>query len=316
MRPVAIADDATGALEVGATLAKLGIPARVTFDLESPLGDCVTIFDTESRHLPDEAAAERVRSVALRANRNSPLYKKIDSTLRGPIAAELAALAETFPDRPIALIPAYPALGRTVRQGRVFVHGVPLEQTAFARDPRLPVHSSEIAGAIDAETDADLDRIAASLHPATIVAGSGGFVSRWAKLVGLPTGEPPPLPKIDSWLLICGSRHPTSLAQAEAAPMPKLLAANTGSPEEIAAELAARAAREIERTTPDAVLIFGGDTAFALWQALHVREIAPLGEALPGVAISTAPGHPVFVTKAGGFGDPALALTLVEKFRR
>jgi uncharacterized protein YgbK (DUF1537 family) len=312
---VAIADDATGALEVGATLAKLGVPARVIFDPAAPLADHVTIFDTESRHLPDEEAAERVRQIARRAEPNSPIYKKIDSTLRGPIAAELAALAEIFPDRPIALIPAYPALGRTVRQGRVYVHGVPLEQTAFARDPRLPVHSSEIAGAIDAETDADLDRIAASLHPATIVAGSGGFVSLWAKLSGLPTGAPPPLPKLNSWLLVCGSRHPMSLEQAESAPIPKILATGTGSPDEIAARLAQEAVREIRASQPAAVLIFGGDTAFALWQALGIAELTPLGEALPGVAVSTAPGHPIFVTKAGGFGDPTLALALVEKFK-
>jgi len=215
-----------------------------------------------------------------------------------------------------------------VRDGRLYVHGVPLDQTDFAYDPRRPVHSSRVADlvpgfpALDAETDADLDRIAASLDPATLVAGSGGFVSRWAKLAGLETRDPPPPPRIDPgrWLLVCGSRHPVSLRQAELAPMPKLLATDgppgKGSPNRIVAELAERAALEIRQRTPEAVLIFGGDTAFALWQTLGIVELTPLGEALPGVAISTAPGHPVFVTKAGGFGDATLPLALVEKFKR
>jgi D-threonate/D-erythronate kinase len=55
------------------------------------------------------------------------LYKKIDSTLRGNWVAEVAALQ---PLAGLAIVaPAFPATGRTVRGGRVFVRGVPLGET-------------------------------------------------------------------------------------------------------------------------------------------------------------------------------------------
>ncbi|WP_436408673.1 four-carbon acid sugar kinase family protein [Burkholderia gladioli] len=55
------------------------------------------------------------------------LYKKIDSTLRGNWAAEVAALAALA--GPAIVAPAFPATGRGVIDGRVLVRGVPLEDT-------------------------------------------------------------------------------------------------------------------------------------------------------------------------------------------
>ncbi len=69
------------------------------------------------------------------------LYKKIDSTLRGNWTAEVAALQ---PFAGLAIVaPAFPATGRTVRDGCVLVHGAPLETTDTwklehaGRDPGL-----------------------------------------------------------------------------------------------------------------------------------------------------------------------------------
>ena len=66
------------------------------------------------------------------------LFKKIDSTLRGHIGAEIAALLSArqgttgSPLRQrtiIVLAPAFPALGRTTVQGRQLLNGIPLEDT-------------------------------------------------------------------------------------------------------------------------------------------------------------------------------------------
>jgi uncharacterized protein YgbK (DUF1537 family) len=61
------------------------------------------------------------------------MFKKIDSTLRGQPAAEIAALCAALRElgRPACglLAPANPPMGRSTRDGRVFVHGQPLEQT-------------------------------------------------------------------------------------------------------------------------------------------------------------------------------------------
>jgi uncharacterized protein YgbK (DUF1537 family) len=59
----------------------------------------------------------------------------------------------------------------------------------------------------------------------------------------------------------------------------------------------------------DTMIIFGGDTARSLMKALGIREIEPLGEALPGVPVSRIihSGRPLtLITKAGGFGGPDL----------
>ena len=59
----------------------------------------------------------------------------------------------------------------------------------------------------------------------------------------------------------------------------------------------------------------GGDTAFATFRALGIREASVTGEIMPGIAMGKmrADGRSVtFITKAGGFGD---ADVLVEIFR-
>lgn len=47
--------------------------------------------------------------------------------------------------RMAVVAPAYPAAGRHTRDGRCYVHGVPLDQTEFASDPKTPVSRAEIS---------------------------------------------------------------------------------------------------------------------------------------------------------------------------
>src|SRR5438105_11986422 len=89
---IAIADDLTGALEVGAKFAEYGLPATIVTDLSSlPVrASPVLVIDTETRHVSAGDALARTRQVATFAREHSPtlIYKKTDSTLRGNIAAE------------------------------------------------------------------------------------------------------------------------------------------------------------------------------------------------------------------------------------
>jgi len=62
--------------------------------------------------------------------------------------------------------------------------------------------------------------------------------------------------------------------------------------------------------------VFGGDTALALWNALGITELRPLGEVLPGVVVSvSADEKRIFVTKAGGFGGPSLIAEILERWQ-
>ncbi|NWG14851.1 MAG: four-carbon acid sugar kinase family protein, partial [Acidobacteria bacterium] len=146
-----LADDLTGALEVGAKFADRGVPAPVICRSsvepschEGPGRLCV--LDMETRHLTPAEAAEAVRSLACHARDHKVdfLYKKTDSTLRGNIGSELQALLSAFPGEPLVYAPAYPRLGRTVKDGILFVDGVPVSRTRFASDPLEPVRESNI----------------------------------------------------------------------------------------------------------------------------------------------------------------------------
>ncbi|MDR5759983.1 four-carbon acid sugar kinase family protein [Caballeronia sp. LZ035] len=124
-----VADDLSGAADCAIAFAAAGRRTVVSLDANAPHQDAAVIAaDTDTRRLAPAEAAQRVAAAwqALRAP-GRRLYKKIDSTLRGNWTAEVAALARLA--GPAIVSPAFPATGRAVRDGRVIVRGVPLEET-------------------------------------------------------------------------------------------------------------------------------------------------------------------------------------------
>lgn len=212
-----VADDLTGAAEAAAGFLLrapriVDLHAWRSVRASSAVG--VVAVDTDSRYAGADVAAERCRAALALLPRGGVVVKKIDSTLRGPLAAELATLRE--PGGLLVVAPASPALGRTVAGGAVLVDGVPLERSeAWAAEPRpapstvaealapLPVTPVELsvvrdgpdelvaalrtaaaggrAAVCDAETDADLDRLVA----AGARIGAAGTPVRWAGSAGL-----------------------------------------------------------------------------------------------------------------------------------
>lgn len=312
----ALADDLTGALEAG---AKLRLPVTTQIDRADLRG---LVVDTETRHLTAEQAAARVEALARRAGGPSLIYKKTDSTLRGNIAAELGALHRVFPDYRLVYVPAYPALGRTVRHGELYVDGAPVHRTVFAADPLNPITSSRIDSVlnglpvevIDGESDADIhaaaERILNSPAP-VIVAGPAAIAAALA-------GEAPAVsfPAVRRCLVVNGSAHPASLAQIARASFDDRWVLFEYAGPETGLERAHRiglAVKEIlGANTFDAILVFGGDTAYAIHSALGAPDFTPLGEILSGVPVSRS-GSLTWITKAGGFGAPDLLLHLKEK---
>ena len=134
-----LADDLSGAADAAIAFARRGQRTELTWG-EHFAGDfsgaSVLAYDCDSRRLGATAAGAAQRAAAERCLQRaafSSLYKKVDSTLRGQPAAEIAALCGTLPapfDRAFGIFaPANPAMGRTTLDGRVFVHGEPLEST-------------------------------------------------------------------------------------------------------------------------------------------------------------------------------------------
>ncbi|MGE8166558.1 four-carbon acid sugar kinase family protein [Paraburkholderia sp. NPDC080076] len=221
-----IADDLSGAADCAIAFAGAGRRTAVTLNASRAMGAAEVIaVDTDTRRMPPAEAAH-CTSAAWLAQRGPGrrLYKKIDSTLRGNWAAEVAALQ---PLAGLAIVAtAFPATGRTVREGRVFVRGVPLENTetwqlehaahsadlnamvkavglrtaalgvdALRGDPTaLRAAIAAVAGSgaqaliVDAETDADLRALAqatASMDEALFWVGSGGLARELASLSDL-----------------------------------------------------------------------------------------------------------------------------------
>jgi uncharacterized protein YgbK (DUF1537 family) len=54
----------------------------------------------------------------------------------------------------------------------------------------------------------------------------------------------------------------------------------------------------------DGLMVFGGDTAFGILEALGRPLLEPIGEVIAGVPVSRVLGRKlVLISKAGGFGD-------------
>lgn len=175
-RILVIADDLSGAAEIGGICHRLDRPATILrdrFDEVSgalaPDGAGAVILDTDSRSLPPEEARCAVER-ALRSARNGRfdlIYKKIDSALRGPVAAEAEAARAMLGRSAALVLPQNPSRGRTIgRDGVYRIDGTPIDQTLFAQDPEHP-----------AFTSAALARLQASAQtpPAALVAPGGGF---------------------------------------------------------------------------------------------------------------------------------------------
>jgi D-threonate/D-erythronate kinase len=147
MRVGIIADDLTGAADTGVQLARAGYRTAVAFrDAPIPPAEDLdaVALDTDSRAMPAGFAAKRVMEAGLTVREAYIVYKKLDSTLRGPIAAELAAaLGASGRDRAV-VAPAFPAAGRTTVEGVQLVRGVPVDETEAKDDPRTPVHEGHV----------------------------------------------------------------------------------------------------------------------------------------------------------------------------
>jgi len=158
MKMIVIADDFTGANDTGVQLAKKGARTEVMLrNAQKPSRHAdVLIINTESRAMPAEQAAESVRR-ALRPwceTATLPLvYKKIDSTFRGNVGAEVVAAMQTSGRRLAVIAAAIPSAGRTTQDGHCLVNGVPLLDTEFASDPKTPITSSRIAGLVALQSD-------------------------------------------------------------------------------------------------------------------------------------------------------------------
>jgi uncharacterized protein YgbK (DUF1537 family) len=140
-----IADDLTGAAEIGAVGLRRGLRAEIIFGGKPGDSDLVCV-DTDSRLCEPVEAAKRAAAAAkiLHAAGAKWIYKKVDSVLRGHVTAEIEAVMKQLKLSRALLVPANPSLGRTICDGKYFVRGKPIHKTEFARDPQFPRRSARV----------------------------------------------------------------------------------------------------------------------------------------------------------------------------
>ena len=252
-RVLIVADDLTGAMDSAGPFAAAGVETWVVAvpmrcDPATLKSARVVSVNTDTRHLPADLAAARVRDIVghLGAGGFDIVVKKIESTLRGNVVAETMALLDISGRREAVVAAAFPAQGRIVRGGIVHVDGKPLAQTAFAKDalsppplaplqevfalakPGLRVQTLTAAPALhgeadiwvaDSEVDADLTGIVtrfADRANDVLMVGSAGL-TRALALVCFDGGPAPASPQRVTGTIVfaVGSRAMRSAEQVE-----------------------------------------------------------------------------------------------------
>lgn len=125
-----IADDLTGACDSAAAFAMRGLRTRIALTpdamvtaLADPAIGVISVVTGTRELVEADAVAMMHRVVAVLGDAPGLVFKKIDSRMKGHIAAELAVLHQARP-LPVLACPAISRLGRIVRDGAVTGAGV------------------------------------------------------------------------------------------------------------------------------------------------------------------------------------------------
>jgi len=170
-----IADDLTGAAELGGIGLRHGLKAEIVIGGKCGGDADLLCVDTDSRSCTAKEAAQRAAAAAneLRKAGARWIYKKVDSVLRGNVLAEIHATQKTLGLRSTLLIPANPCFGREIRDGRYYVNGKPIHRTDFAHDPEHPRTSSKVLEMLKARKGfaVTVNRLADQIPASGIVVG-------------------------------------------------------------------------------------------------------------------------------------------------
>jgi uncharacterized protein YgbK (DUF1537 family) len=164
-----VADDLTGANDTGVQFAKIGLQTLVLWDTKEVENVSrtleVIVVDTESRRSPKEEAYTKASSAAnvLKKAGANLFYKKIDSTLRGNIGAELDGILDALGASIAIVSPAYPKNRRVTVGGHQLVGGIPVERTETARDPTAPITKSHIPTLIGEQSRRRVDHVSLTI---------------------------------------------------------------------------------------------------------------------------------------------------------
>jgi uncharacterized protein YgbK (DUF1537 family) len=321
------ADDLTGALDAAAPFAGRGLATEVAIGLDgvrAALADAPAVLSVNLGCRDGEADEARRSTQELMAlvPADTILFKKIDSRLKGHIAAEMDAISYGH-----ALVaPAIPDFGRIVIGGAV---------SGFGVDGTIPVH--ERLGRHAGRCTIPDTRSRAEIREALIVGrakgvdllvGARGLAEALAETMTARTVSEAATIPVGKGLFVIGSRDPITVEQIEVlkgAEFARIIDAPNGvvpsdayagsgltlicatqgaadlSPLEVSDRLAL-GVRPLFTTGAATLLLSGGATAEAVLRAMGISRLRLAGECLPGLGVGWA-GDQCIIAKSGGFGQ-------------
>ncbi|MGH3504851.1 MAG: four-carbon acid sugar kinase family protein [Nocardioidaceae bacterium] len=238
-----LADDLTGAADAGVAFVDTESRPRLVLDAGAAawMGtQPIVAADADSRDADVEQSRTQVAALAPGLIWADIAVKKVDSLLRGHLRAELTVLRGLLPDTAMVVAPAFPAVGRTTRGGRLHAHAgvrasipellAPLPVMVVELDDvragptTLTALLAEAADrgeiiSCDAETDADLASIALAgrrLDRRALWIGSGGLTHALAGRTIPVAGLRLPHAGASRFLAVIGSTSPVAARQADA----------------------------------------------------------------------------------------------------
>ncbi|HZO01263.1 MAG TPA: 3-oxo-tetronate kinase [Burkholderiales bacterium] len=190
MRLGCIADDLTGATDLGVTLAREGLSVIQVNGvpggaLDLAPSDAIVVALKSRTNPAAEAVQWSLASLAwLHARGAERIYFKycstFDSTPRGNIGPVADALLDALGEHRTVATPAYPRNGRTVYKGNLFVGDVPLAESGMKDHPLTPMRDSSLVRVLAAQT-----RRKVSLIPCEVMdAGASAIRARLEGLSG------------------------------------------------------------------------------------------------------------------------------------
>ena len=162
MRLGCIADDLTGASDLALMLSREGLKTVQTIGVPGAALDLsgadAVVVALKTRTLPGpEAVTQTIAAAAaLRQAGATHFFFKYCSTFDSTDEGNIGNVAEallSFTGSPFTLAcPAFPANGRTVYQGYLFVNGVPLHESSMKDHPLTPMRNSNLVRVLQRQT--------------------------------------------------------------------------------------------------------------------------------------------------------------------
>jgi 3-dehydrotetronate 4-kinase len=148
-----IADDFTGASDLANSLVKAGM-ASVQFvgipSLEAPVDCEAGVIALKTRSVPAQEAVERSLAALewlTRQGCRQFVFKycsTFDSTPAGNIGPVISALRSALVTGAVVVCPAFPAAGRTLYMGHLFVRDCLLNRSGMEKHPLNPMTEPDV----------------------------------------------------------------------------------------------------------------------------------------------------------------------------